>query len=427
MFLDRNPRRARSNTILFATNVTQRAQEGRLFSQYAWGPIGEPFASQLRGVNVGAEGQRTDPVGPNDSVPHGVEIAQQFLGRLGYLDVSHQVMGTFNDATAAAVEQFQRDNGLPVTGVVDDATVEAMLNPRPRPGYGMPTTNGHFDPNGPIALSQTLFQEAANVYGAQLGLATSAAVTQPDGSVVQSFENGSLVRTPEGGVRMLDSEGNSLLPAPDYAAVQAEAGNHFINQLAADASNQNCGYASSNMSLSYLGVPGWGLEGMTAQELYDSTMSLREVGQPNSVDSDATTTMGISNALTTQEMQDAGVQVNVWDNGYNGPRQQDADRMALAFMNGANDNIAFVVAGNPNTGWGTEEMDAHYENGVFNGGHFVSVVGYNPETDRFLVLDPMATGPIEVSREQMAAYMEDNNVTTGEVLQITYNPRETRE
>ena len=71
----------------------------------------------------------------------------------------------------------------------------------------------------------------------------------------------------------------------------------------------------------------------------------------------ATTTTGIYNALPTQEMQDAGVRVSVFDNDYNGPRQQDADRMALAFMNGAN----------------------------------------------------------------------DNTVTTGEVLQLTYNPRETRE
>jgi peptidoglycan hydrolase-like protein with peptidoglycan-binding domain len=412
----------------FATNVTQRAQEGRLFSQFGWGPMGEPFAAQLRGANVGAEGQRTDPVGLNNSVPHGVEIAQQFLGRLGYLDVAHQMPGTFNADTGAAVEQFQRDNGLPVTGVVDDATVEAMLNPRPRPGYAMPATDGRYDPNGPIALSQSLFQEAANVYGEQLGLATSAARTLADGSTVQAFENGSLVRTPEGGLRILDREGNSLLPSPDYAAAQAEAGNHFINQLAADASNQNCGYASNNMVLSYLGVPGWGLEGKTAQESYDSTMSLRAVGQPGTGDGDSTTTTGIATALTTQEMQDAGVQTTYWENDSNGPRQADADRMALAFMNGENGNTAFVVGGNPELGWGdTEGMDAQYESGVFNGSHFVAVVGYNPETDRFLVMDPMAKGPIEVPRQDMVEYMQDQlGVTSGEVRQITYNPPETQ-
>lgn len=408
----------------FATNVVHRAQEGRLFSQYGWGPMGEPFAAQLRGANVGAEGQRTDPVGANDSIPHGVEIAQQFLGRLGYLDVAHQVPGTFNDATEAAVQQFQRDNGLPVTGVVDDATVDAMLNPRPRPGYGMPTTNGRFDPNGSMALSQTLFQEAANMYGAQLGLATSAARTQADGSTVQQFENGSLVRTAEGGIQILDREGNNLLPSSDYSAVREEAGNHFINQLAADASNQNCGYASTNMVLSYLGVPGWGLEGMTAEQSYESTMSLREAGQPGTVDGASTTTTGIYNALTTQEMQDAGVQTTYWENDSNGSRQADADRMALAFMNGENGNTAFVVGGNPELGWGdTEGMDAQYASGVFDGSHFVAVVGYNPETDSFLVLDPMATGPIEVPRQDMVEYMEDElGVTQGEVRQITYNP-----
>ncbi|MDY7229724.1 peptidoglycan-binding domain-containing protein [Hyalangium rubrum] len=418
----------------FATTVSQRAQEGRLFSQFAWGPMGEPFARQLTGVNVGGPNQRLDPVGPEDSVAHGVEIVQRFLDRLGYLDADHQLMGTFNGDTEEAVRQFQRDNGLEPTGIVDDATVAAMQNPRPRPGYGMPTTNGRFDPNGAIALSQTLFQEAANVYGAQLGLATSAAVTQPDGSVRQSFENGTLVMGPQGGFRMLDREGNSLLSPQDYAATQARAGSHFINQLEGDPDravdgNQNCGYASANMALSYLGVPGWSVEGMTPAQSYESTLRLREMGQPGSDELDDSTPDGIEDALLKPEMQAAGVEVTVWENDYNGARQSDADRMALAFMNGENDNIAFVVAGNPNSGWGeTEGMDAHYASpkGVFDGGHFVSVVGYNADTDTFLVLDPMATGPIEVPRNDMATYMENQLVVSGEVLQITYNPSATQ-
>jgi hypothetical protein len=100
--------------------------------------------------------------------------------------------------------------------------------------------------------------------------------------------------------------------------------------------------------------------------------------------------------------------------------------MALAFMNGENGNTAFVVGGNPELGWGdTEGMDAQYADGVFDGSHFVAVVGYNPETDSFLVMDPMATGPIEVPRQDMVEYMEDElGVTQGEVRQITYNPPE---
>jgi hypothetical protein len=413
----------------FVAGVAQRAKDGTLFSRYPFGPMGEPLAKTLIGVNVGMDGQRTDPVGPNDSVTSGVEITQRFLARLGYLDMDHQVVGTFNGDTEEAVRQFQRDNGLEETGIVDDATARAMMEPRPRPGYGMPATDGHFDPKGEIALAQSIFQEAAEVYGEQLGMPTSAVMRQQDGSMVQMFENGCLVRTPDGGVRITDLEGNDLMPPPDYAAVQAEAGNHFINQLEGDSDretdgNQNCGYASSNMSLSYLGVPGYSLVDLTPEQAFESTMGLRETGQPGSEDTDYSTTAGIYQALTTEEMVNAGVQVTVFENDINGERQSDADRMALAFMNGENDNIAFVVGGNPSMGWGTEEMNAHYpdEDGVYNGGHFVSVVGYNPETDCFLVMDPMASEPIEVSREQMAHYMEDTNVSHGEVLQITYNP-----
>lgn len=412
----------------FATNVTQRAQEGRLFSPFAWGPRGEPYARQLEGVNVGMEGQRTDPVGEGDSVPHGVEIVQQFLGRLGYLDTGHQLMGTFNGDTAEAVRQFQRDNGLEETGVVDDATVAAMLNPRPRPGHGMPVNEaGRYDPNGSLPLTQTLFQEAANLYGEQLGLPTGAAVTRQDGSVVQQFEHGSLERTPQGGFRILDTEGNPLFPQTDYAAVRAEAEQHFISQFAGDpnSSNKNCGYASSAMSLSYLGVPGFDLRGLTDEQAYGLTMDLREVGQPDTADSVIGSSQGIYGALTTQQMQEAGVEVEVWANEYDGARQGDADRMALEFMNAENDNIAFVVGGNPAEGWGdTAGMSEQYTGGVYEGAHFISVVGYNPETDSFLVLEPAANGPIEVPRQDMVEYMQDEGVRTGEVMQITYNPPE---
>src|SRR6185295_2231605 len=95
-------------------------------------------------------------------------------------------------------------------------------------------------------------------------------------------------------------------------------------------------------------------------------------------------------------------------------------------MNGDNPT-AFVVAGNPDLGWGSETAlnGQYWGNDVYNGEHFISVVGYNPATDKFLVLDPMALQPIEVSSQQMADYMEDTRgVTHGEVIQLTYHPPE---
>ncbi|MBN1205131.1 MAG: peptidoglycan-binding protein [Myxococcaceae bacterium] len=414
----------------FATNVQQRAQEGTLFTRFPWGPGGEPFARSLRDINIGVEGQTQDPVGPENSAPHGVEIVQRFLDRLGYMDMAGRDHGTYGTETRAAVEQFQRDNGLEVTGIVDNATLDAMMNPRPRAGFGPPMTDGRYAPNGEATLAQPLIQEAARFYGEQLGLPTSAAITQPDGSTVQTFDNGSVVMDQNGGIRILNAEGNDMFPPPDYAAVQAEAANHHINQMEGDNDgdgNQNCGYASANMSLSYLGVEGWSLEGIEPGGGFESTLRLREAGQPGSVDTDESKAPGIFRALNTPEMQAAGVQVEVWENEWNGSRESDVAKMRLAFMNGES-NVAFVVGGNPDTGWGERAgMDEQYRGGeVFDGGHFVSVVGYNPETDSFLVLDPMATQPIEVSSAEMAAYMEDTNMSTGEVLQITYNPPPTQ-
>ncbi|WP_224246358.1 peptidoglycan-binding protein [Hyalangium gracile] len=416
----------RQATDTFAANVRAQQGGGVPGQSYPGAPAGEPLASTLTDINIGVEGQTQDPVGPENSAPHGVEVVQRFLDRLGYMEMDGRSYGFYGDETRAAVEQFQRDNGLEVTGIVDNATLEMMTHPHPRPGYGMPRTDGHFDPNGTATLQQPLFAEAASFYGEQLGLPTSAAMMRLDGSTVQNFENGSLVMDREGRIRILNEQGTNMFTPPDYAAAQAEAGNHFINQMWGDTDgdgNQNCGYASANMGLSYLGVPGWSLQGVSEADGFASTMSLREAGAKGTADTDYSTPGGIYKALTTQAMQEAGVQVEVWKNEWNGSREADVDKMRLAFMNGDN-HTAFVVAGNPDTGWGDEAgMDALYRgNDVFNGGHFVSVVGYNPETDKFLVMDPMANQPIEVSAEDMVKYMGDQNVSTGEVLQITYNP-----
>jgi hypothetical protein len=87
-----------------------------------------------------------------------VKGVQEYLERFGYLgtsDPEHDVfgappfpmgegdepetvddrpspakMGTFDDATAEAIRHFQRFAGLPVTGVVDEATADKMNQPR---------------------------------------------------------------------------------------------------------------------------------------------------------------------------------------------------------------------------------------------------------------------------------------------------------
>jgi peptidoglycan hydrolase-like protein with peptidoglycan-binding domain len=403
----------------FVANAQSRGAGGIPAQPYPGAPAGEPMAAGLKDINIGVEGQTQDPVGPNDSAPHGVEVVQRFLGRLGYLEMGGASYGHYGEATKAAVEQFQRNNGLKVTGTVDNTTLDAMQNPHPRAGFGAQVTDEK------AQLQQPLFAQAASFYGAQLGLPTSA-VTEKDGTTRQTFEHGSVVMDPNGKLQLLNGQGGPLFKPQDYEAAQAQANGSFINQMAGDTDgdgNQNCGYASANMSLSYLGVPGWSLKGVSAEEGFNSTMALKELGQPGSKDTDPSYAADVGKALNTDTMASAGVHAEVWTNEWNGSREGDVDKMKLAFMNGEQP-VAFVVAGNPATGWGKEAGMAEQYRGekVFDGGHFVSVVGYNQDTGKFLVMDPMAKNPIEVSAEDLAKYMTDQNVSTGEVLQVTYNP-----
>jgi len=50
--------------------------------------------------------------------------AQEALRRIGYL--SEQSSGIVTPATKAALEKFQRENGLPVTGAADAITRKAL-------------------------------------------------------------------------------------------------------------------------------------------------------------------------------------------------------------------------------------------------------------------------------------------------------------
>jgi peptidoglycan hydrolase-like protein with peptidoglycan-binding domain len=58
-------------------------------------------------------------------------VLQTRLAQLGY---QVTVDGSFGAGTSAAVKQFQTDNGLPATGVVDQATWNALLNANPATG-----------------------------------------------------------------------------------------------------------------------------------------------------------------------------------------------------------------------------------------------------------------------------------------------------
>lgn len=75
-----------------------------------------------------------------------VQTLQEFLQRFGYLRIyslteefaavraasspPEAVLGTFDEATTIALRNFQQFHGLPITGILDEATVAQMSRPR---------------------------------------------------------------------------------------------------------------------------------------------------------------------------------------------------------------------------------------------------------------------------------------------------------
>jgi hypothetical protein len=72
-----------------------------------------------------------------------VTLLQFTLQQQGYTEVT-TIDGQFGDQTLAGVERFQEDQGLPVTGVVDETTWEALS---PQSCGNDTNENGYIDPN----------------------------------------------------------------------------------------------------------------------------------------------------------------------------------------------------------------------------------------------------------------------------------------
>src|SRR3712207_2926355 len=71
----------------------------------------------------------------------GLEQVQTFLGRFGYLEENEYEANKLDDNTAAAIEKYQRFNGLPVTGEFNESTREQMTTAR----CGLPDMRGGID------------------------------------------------------------------------------------------------------------------------------------------------------------------------------------------------------------------------------------------------------------------------------------------
>jgi uncharacterized protein YraI len=84
---------------------------------------------------------------PNPIPSDDVRELQRLLIEIGNLPPFFVISGIYNETTQAAVREFQRDSGLPVTGNVNTATWQALYRaaeqPRPNPN---PNPNSTPDP-----------------------------------------------------------------------------------------------------------------------------------------------------------------------------------------------------------------------------------------------------------------------------------------
>lgn len=191
---------------------------------------------------------------------------------------------------------------------------------------------------------------------------------------------------------------------PATPTVPAEVGSAMVNQFAGDADgrNANCGFASSLMTLKLLGIDSPALKGLGSD--YEKAMKLRELGGGGTNDREWGTVNQVVRGLNA-----AGAHAAAVPNTWGSDKAKAVEFMKQAFLKG--DPTAFVAAGNPALGW---PKDVSY-----NGGHFVTVAGYDAKSNTFTVLDPVAKKPIQVTPEQLANYLKDGNAEQGEVIQVT--------
>ncbi|MBL8950501.1 MAG: C39 family peptidase [Myxococcaceae bacterium] len=192
----------------------------------------------------------------------------------------------------------------------------------------------------------------------------------------------------------VSGDAQPLAPPGDYDAA-------FINQFSSDpnGSNGNCGFTSALMTLRLLGIDTSGLGGNT----YEQAMRLRALGGAGTVD---TTFSNPSQVVAS--LNAAGARAAIVRNTWGADKLAAVDVMRQAFLSG--EPMAFVCCGNPELGWPAL--------GTYDGGHFVTVAGYDPATDTFTVLDPLQGGPIQVTADQLAAYLSADNSEAGEVVQV---------
>lgn len=118
------------------------------------------------------------------SVGGEVSVLQRALQTRGYLGAS-DVSGYFGQTTASAVRNFQRANGIPVSGVVGELTRNALnrdiCNQTPYPSYPSPTYNVNLTSLSPVSgqagTQMTIYGSGFDAYGNTVKFGNTNATT----------------------------------------------------------------------------------------------------------------------------------------------------------------------------------------------------------------------------------------------------------
>ncbi|RKH07554.1 hypothetical protein D7X74_32910 [Corallococcus sp. CA047B] len=347
---------------------------------------GPPPLTQAEGVGDLTFGKKdTEEGGP-------VTRLQKFLEGTGHLVMGNAPYGNFGGMTQAALNAYQVDEGIsPADGKMSPATLEAMQRPQhPRTDATMGVL--------------------AEAYAPQLGRPMGPLEPGRDGARVQEFERGSLTRMPDGEVRVKDLSGKDLVPPTPpstvttleeakafHVAQWGEKGATDYNDGSEYYGGNDCGPASVVIAATAVG----------AMEHPDAA------GAGEAIDGVRDSIFGASNESVTMKIDK--VTKGVTEAGAVATVYGSADVTAESLDGALTRGHPVILGGNPfgddelHQAWGPAAAAAgnYLEDGNF-GGHWVTVTGKTAEGN-YIVNDPLCPrGPIEVTPEQMAEYLNGN-------------------
>jgi peptidoglycan hydrolase-like protein with peptidoglycan-binding domain len=311
----------------------------------------------------------------------------------GHLDMGGAPYGTFGPKTQAAVKAFQSAEGIsPADGKLSPATVAAMQRPQ------HPATDPTLD-------------VLAQAYAPRLGRPMSPPVLGRDGAMVQRFEHGTLTRMPGGEVRVQDLSGKNLVPPtpPSTVTTLEEAKALHVAQWG------KTGYKDFNDGSEYYGGNDCGPTSVVIAATAVGAMEHPDAaGAGEAIDAVRDNILGWdSNTSVTMDVDQVARGVTGAGAVATVVRKNQVDVAAVDAALSRGHPV--ILGGNPfgydpdHQAWGpTAHADDNYLMGKNFGGHWVTVTG-RTEAGNYIVNDPLCPkGPIEVTPEQMAEYVDGN-------------------